>query len=80
MNIFNKRELFLTMDMEKFNIATSILKKEEINYSYKTINAVGYRSGRVESVGLNSNYMFQYYIYVHKKDYDKARIALRNIK
>ena len=80
MNVFNRREIYITMDVEKFNLVRNILNKENIRYTYKTINTVGAQLGKgFESVGLNSNYMFHYYIYVHKKDLERAKIALKDM-
>ncbi|MDF2543698.1 MAG: hypothetical protein K0S47_3416 [Herbinix sp.] len=80
MNIFNRKEIFVTMDLQKFGQISSILDKENINYTYKTFNTSGARPGTIQSIGLNSKCMIQYYIYVHKKDYDKACWVLRDNK
>jgi hypothetical protein len=80
MNIFNRREILITMDLQKFNQIINLLNKEKITYSYKTFNTSGVRPGTAQSIGLNSNCMIQYYIYVHKKDYDQAQSILRDFK
>lgn len=80
MNIFNRREIFVTMDLQKFNQILNLLDKKNINYTYKTCNASGVNSGTVQSIGLNRNYMNQYYVYVHKNDFEKASLAIRGIK
>lgn len=78
MNIFNRKELFMTMDLQKFNTVTGIINNAEIPYRFKIVNAVGIRPGRIGAFGTNTSQMLQYYIYVHKKDYDKARELIRN--
>jgi len=80
MNIFNRREIYMTMDLQKFNQIVGLLEKENINFFYKTRNTSGVSSGTVQSFGLNSNCMIQYYVYVHKNDYDKACVAIRSVK
>jgi hypothetical protein len=80
MNIFNRREIFMTMDLQKFSQVTNILDNANIKYTTKIFNTYGVKVNTVEAIGVNSKYMSQYYIYVHKKDYDQACIAIRNIK
>lgn len=80
MNIFNRKEIYITMDPQKFSQVTSQLACDNIRYVYKIHNTSGVTSGSVQSIGLNSSCMLQYYVYVHKRDYEKACFALKNIK
>ena len=80
MNIFNRKELFVTMDLQKFIQVINILNNANIKYSTKIFNTFGVKVNTVEAIGLNSNYMSQYYIYVHKKNYEQACTAIINIK
>jgi hypothetical protein len=76
MNIFNRRELYVTMDLMKLNEVINMLKKENIPFSYKTQNSTSLRR-RSDSVGLNSNGLFLYYIYVHKDRLAEAQSLLK---
>ena len=67
LNIFNRRELYMTMDITKCNEVINLLNKEELKYITKTKNST-YMHGKVESIFLNNKGLFLYYIYVHKDD------------
>ena len=75
--IFNRKELLVTMDMNKQANVRDILSSNGIPYEIKTTNlqssqAVGSRRGRYGSFGVNQKFSYEYKIYVHKNDYDKA--------
>lgn len=80
--IFNRRELIITMDMSRQSEVRTILSNNSIDYTVKTTNlqnssAVGGRTGRTGNFGINQDYSYEYKIYVHKKDYDKAVALIR---
>ena len=75
--IFNRKELLVTMDMNKQAIVRDTLSASGIPYVIKTTNlqssqAAGSRRGQFGSFGVNQNFSYEYKIYVHKNDYDKA--------
>ena len=75
--IFNRKELFLTYDIKERTRICDILCENGIDYYLKTINptASAFGSSRRASqgsFGLNPDYMYEYHIYVHKKDYEFA--------
>jgi hypothetical protein len=75
--IFNRRELLITMDFNKQADVRGILSANNIPCVTKTTNitngrAVGSRRGYHGSFGVNQNYSYEYKIYVHKNDYEKA--------
>ena len=79
LTIFNRRELLTTFSMEEQNRVRDILARNNIDYRIKTVNpsaraAVG-GSGRARtgSFGVDMDCSYQYYIYVHKKDYAQAQ-------
>lgn len=78
LNIFNQRELYISMDILKFNEVVNLLNKERIKYVIKTKNTT-YIHGKVESMYLNNKGLFLYYIYVHKDDIKNARILIKDI-
>ncbi len=77
MNIFYRRELYITMDLMKLNAVINALNEEKIAFFYKTKSTIN-QHGRVESIGLNNKGMFLYYIYVHKKDLETARRLMKD--
>ncbi len=82
LTIFNRQELIITFDMNRQAEVREILSKNKIKYTIKTTNlqsptAIGSRRGRTGSFGINQAYSYEYKIYVHKKDYDKAKWLIR---
>ena len=79
LTIFNRRELLTTFSMEEQNRVRDILAKNHIDYRVKTENpsarSTWASSGRARtgSFGIDMDCAYQYYIYVHKKDYALAQ-------
>lgn len=76
---FDRRELLTTFSMEEQNRVRDVLTQHHIDYRVKTVNP-GARgtfgsSGRARSgsFGIDMDCAYQYYIYVHKKDYARAQ-------
>lgn len=72
--IFNRKELLVTMDMDKQANVRSILSNAKIDYQLKT-NSVRTSSfpspnARVLPSGMKQNY--EYTFYVKKQDFDQA--------
>ena len=75
--IFNRKELIITMNMKRQSEVRDILFQNGIDYIVKTINPetapiLGNRRAHTGSFGINANYSYEYKIYVHKKDFEKA--------
>lgn len=80
--IFNRKELLNTMDMKQQLIIRDILSANGINYKVKVTNlqsapVIGSSRSRVGSFGINQDYSYEYKIYVHRNDYDKALSLIR---
>ena len=80
--IFNRKEIYLTYSMSEQVKVRDILSQNNIDYYVKTVNrmapslfAPGRRS-RTGTFGQNMDFSYEYTIYVHKKDYDKARYLI----
>ena len=75
LTMFNRRELHMTYDMSDRVRVCDILRANGIDYRLKTTNttssAMGGRRGG-NTFGLNMDYAYEYKIYVHKNDYDRA--------
>ncbi|PWM43855.1 MAG: hypothetical protein DBX47_06545 [Clostridiales bacterium] len=78
LTVFNRRELLCTYDMKAQADIRGILANNNIEYKVKTVNQksssvfdVALR-GTGGSLGENMDFEYEYIIYVHKKDYDKA--------
>ena len=75
LTLFNRRELYMTYDMNERVRVCDILSANNIDYRLKTTNTTastmgGRRGGN--TFGINMDYAYEYKIYVHKKDYDRA--------
>ena len=75
--IFTRKELIVTFDMKRQSDVCEILSSNGIKYAVKVTNCqnatvFGSSRSRTGSFGMNTNLSFEYKIYVHKKDYDKA--------
>lgn len=82
LTIFNRKELIVTMEMNRQSEVKDILSQNGIDYTVKTTNfqaapILGNRRGQIGSLGLNQNYSYEYKIYVHKKDFEKAAYLIR---
>lgn len=80
--IFNRKELIVTTEMNRQAQVRDILSQNGIDYTVKTTNLqtapiVGSSRGRVGSFGINQNYSYEYKIYVHKKDLERAAYLIR---
>lgn len=81
--IFNRKELYMTYDMNVLANVRNLLADHNIDYDYKFIDrkspspmAAGSRA-RTGTAFEKREIEVQYYIYVHKNDYEKAKAVLR---
>lgn len=79
--MFNRKELLITMNFNIQADVREILSANNIPYVIKTTNitngkTIGLHRGYRGSFGVNHDYSYEYKIYVHKNDYDKA-VSLR---
>lgn len=77
--IFNRESLWIGRDMKRFNEMRDVLEREHIPYSYKTRSSGGRwmghgtARGSFGSVGSSINLMYEYEIFVLRKDLERAR-------
>ena len=71
--IFNRKEIYHGFSMRDCYDVRSMLSANGIHYSIRTMSPFS-SSGRSSSrgLGINMDYAYEYYIYVHKKNYDQA--------
>lgn len=70
--IFNRKELFITFSNSEYIRIKNILSDNKIKYSVKCSNRQFWNRGRTGSIGLNTEYLYDYKIYVKHEDYKKA--------
>ena len=82
LTIFNRRELVTTFSVEEQNRVRDILARNHIDYRIKTVNptarstVAGNGRARTGSFGIDMDCAYQYYIYVHQKDYARAQTLI----
>ena len=79
--IFNRKEVMNTFSMKQQSDVRSILGINKIDYKTKIVNIGGSNNygavrGQFGSLGVDEDYSREYYIYVHKKDYENAKFII----
>lgn len=75
--IFNRRELTITLDINRLSEIKRILELNMIDYTIITTNLqsfsfMGSSRGRMGSLGVNLKQSYEYKIYTHKNKHDRA--------
>lgn len=76
--VFNRRELYVTFDMKKFQEIRTALEQAGIAYTYRTVSQNGSAGiapnnrTRMGSIGVNLEKDLEYLVYVKKSDFEKA--------
>lgn len=81
--MFNRKELFITYDMQKQSEIRTILRNHKIKYDVKVKNLLspspmhGGSRTHTGSHGIDLTKSYEYKIYVKKVDYERALELLR---
>ena len=83
MTIFNRKLLFQTFSIKIQAQIREALNANGIDYQVKTRSMSGptlfsSRHANVGSFGMNMDYNYEYYIYVHKDDFERAEYILNS--
>ena len=85
--MLNRKSVYIGHDMKRFSEIRNLLAEEGIDYKYKVKNQMGERSGEHGTVrsnmgmlGQDSSLDYEYEIFVHKDDYEKAVRLVENLK
>ena len=79
---FNSESLWIGYEMDRFNQIRDALDNNSIPYKYKVRNHLGQFSGRGTirgskgSFGNPTEQMYQYEVFVYKKDFEKAKFVI----
>ena len=77
-HLFNRQELLTTSNMEYQARAREILAANGIDYRVRVkSNTGGMSRSRMVMPGTRMEMMYQYYIYVKRTDYEKAKYLIR---
>ena len=75
MNVFTRREVFLTRKLDDLVRVRSCLEVSGIRYSVKVGNLAHFERYR-GMPNLRAEYIYEYHLYVHKNDLDLAKHAI----
>lgn len=77
-HLFNRKELLLTTSMERQTKVRDLLAANGIDCRVRVkSNTGGVSRSRAVLPGTRMEMMYQYYIYVKKEDYEKAKHLIR---
>ncbi|MFF3101920.1 hypothetical protein [Viridibacillus arvi] len=85
MYFFNKEVVYIGYSMEELSKVRAILKREDIDYTYKVIDPSGQwlgpgtNRGNFGSFGMNKKYEKQYVVSVKKKDLENAKYFIHSV-
>lgn len=78
---WNRREVYHGFIIFEQGKVREILSANQIKYDYKVVNKSGHGRGgnsfNYGRIGLNMNYEKEFYIYVSKENFDRAKELLR---
>lgn len=74
--IFNRREIRLTRDLDEYFNIRRLLDENNIEFTVRIPGKIN--QDRYHGIpGINMKYMYEYHIYVNKKDFDRAQRVLQ---
>jgi len=86
-DMLNRKSVYIGHDMKQFSEIRNLLAEEGIDYKYKVKNQMGEWSGEHGTIrsnmvmlGQDSSLDYEYEVFVHKDDYEKARRLVENLK
>lgn len=85
--MLNRKGVYIGHDMKQFSEIRNLLAEEGIDYKYKVKNQMGEWSGEHGTIrsnmgmlGQDSSLDYEYEIFVHKDDYERAGSLVENLK
>ncbi len=75
--VLNRKEICITHDIQEQMRIRDALRSHNIKYILRTRFASAHSFRRGITVGMNEQQMYEYKIYVHKKDYEAALYAIK---
>lgn len=82
LTVLNRKELIISFDMKRIADVREILAANGIEYYVKTDNrqgsvyVFGSTRARTGTFGQDPKYMYEYIVYVNKKDWDRAKYLI----
>ena len=83
--LFNRKTVYLGCDLKQFSAVRDTLAAHGVDYAIKTKNRMGQWTGRgtlrgqTGSLGQPADAMYEYEVFVHKDDYEKAMHLIQGV-
>lgn len=81
--IFNSKSVYYGYDVVAYQKVVSTLAAAGIRYKVKSRSRLGgwgsVTRGRVGSMGMNPDYMYEYEVLVHTRDYERSLYEIRKV-
>ena len=74
---FNREELLLTYDLNRFNQVRYALEEASIDHTCRIKDLASHNRGRDGAFAIDQDARVEYKLYVHKNQLDRARQFLR---
>ena len=84
--LFNRKTVYIGFDLKRYSDIRTALTDHQIDYVQKVNNRMGQWAGhgtirgRTGSMGIPSEKMYEYEVFVHQKDYEQAMKVIQEIK
>lgn len=80
MFFLQKKEVLVTFSLNDFNCVKDTLAANHIPYDWKTVPDCGRRGRRTLGTAfMDESVLRQYYLYVAKKDYERAQYLVQTV-
>ena len=81
--IFNSKSVYIGYDVRAYQRVTDVLRAAGIRYKVKSRSRFGgwgsVTRGRVGTMGMNPDYMYEYEVLVHDRDYERSVYEIRKV-
>ena len=79
--IFNSKSVYLGYDVRAYQRVTDVLRAAGIRFKVKSRSRMGgwgsVTRGRVGTMGMDPDYMYEYEVLVHERDYERSVYEIR---
>ncbi len=79
--IFNAKSVYLGYDVRAYQRVTDVLRAAGIRFKVKSRSRMGgwgsVTRGRVGTMGMDPDYMYEYEVLVHERDYERSVYEIR---
>lgn len=83
--LFNRKNVYTGYDLKRFSAIRDALAASHMDYTTNTKNRMGQWAGqgtlrgRTGTLGQSADAMYEYEVFVHKDDYEKAMYLIQKL-